>query len=118
MHIEYKPTELNTGNIKIKRKTLDALVTTEKRVIGIEINSDDKNYVHPRNMAYISDVYASHTLVSENYTEEIQIVQINFTYELKDDKPYRVYYVQDEDRKKFVGNFKIYEINMDYYKKI
>lgn len=117
-HIEYKPTERNAGNIKIRRKTLDALVTTENRIIGIEVNANCENYVHPRNMAFISDVYAHQTLVGENYTEDIEIMQINFTYGLSDDKPYRIYTIQDAEGKKFVKNFKIYEINMDYYKEI
>lgn len=116
--IDMEPTERNTGNLKVKRKTLDAFVTTEDKKIGIEVNSNNEDYVHPRNMSYISDTYSHQTLVSETYTEEIEIVQINLTYGLKDDKSCRVYYVQDDESKKFVENFKIYEINMDYYKKL
>lgn len=117
-HIEYKPTERNTGNIKIRRKTLDALITTENRMIGIEVNANIEDYVHPRNMAFISDVYAHQTLVGKNYTEDIEIMQINLTYDLHDDKEYRIYRIQDEEGKAFVKNFKIYEVNMDYYKKM
>lgn len=116
--IEMEPTERNTGNLKVKRKTLDAFVTTPNKKIGIEVNSNNEDYVRPRNMSYISDTYSHQTLVSETYTEEVEIVQINFSYGLKDDKPCRTYYVQDDEGKKFVENFKIYEINMDYYKNI
>lgn len=118
--IEFKPTELNTGNIGVKRKTLDVLLLTNIGKIGIEINGFRKNYVRPRNMAYICDIYAHHTLVGETYDEETQIIQINFSYELnKEEKEaYRIYKIQDKDLKQFVKNFIIYEINMDYYKEI
>ena len=114
-----KPTERNTGNLKIKRKTLDALLLTNQGKIGIEVNANPEEFVHPRNMAYICDVYASHTLVGEEYDESIMIIQINLTYGIvKDKEPYRIYYIQDKEQKKFVNNFKIVEINMEYYKNI
>lgn len=115
--IEIKPTERTSENIKIKKKIFDALLETETKKIGIEVNSNIKDYVHPRNMAYICDMYASHTLVGEKYNENIDIIQINLTYGMKDEKAYRIYEIQDKE-KRYVSNFKIYEINMDYYKKI
>lgn len=61
--IEINNIERNTGNIKIKRKHLDALLTTNIGKIGIEVNACAKNdYVKPRNLAYICDMYAAHTL--------------------------------------------------------
>ena len=66
-------------------------------------------------MAYICDMYASYTLVGELYTEKTKIIQINFTYGLKDNKGIRIYKIQDKENKEFVNNFLIYEINMDYY---
>lgn len=83
--IEFKPTELNTGNLEVKRKTLDVLLTTNVGKIGIEVNGFRKDYVRPRNMAYICDVYAHHTLVGETYNEDTKIIQINFSYELSKD---------------------------------
>ena len=57
-------------------------------------------------------------MVGSDYSEDTPIVQINFSYRLKDDEKLRVYKVQDDSRKEYVENFTIYEINMEYYKKI
>ena len=116
--IEIKNIERNTGNINIRRKYLDALLYTDQGKIGIEINSENKDYVKPRNMAFLCDMYAGHTLVGESYTEETKIIQINFSYGLKDNNGIRIYKIQDKENKEFVNNFLIYEINMDYYLKL
>ena len=116
--IDIKNIERNTGNIKIRRKYLDALLYTDQGKIGIEINSENKDYVKPRNMAFLCDMYASHTLVGQAYTEETKIIQINFSYGLKDDKGTRIYKIQDKENKEFVKNLFIYEINMEYYLKL
>lgn len=111
------PTERNNRNLKIKRKTLDVLLKTEDKHIGIELNANIEDYVHPRNMAYIADMYASHTLVGQEYTEEILIIQINLTYGIgiEDKKGIRKYHIQDQEGKKFVKNLEIIEVNMDSY---
>ena len=116
--IEIKNIERNTGNINIRRKYLDALLYTDQGKIGIEINSENKDYIKPRNMAFLCDMYAGHTLVGESYTEETKIIQINFSYGLKDNNGIRIYKIQDKENKEFVNNFLIYEINMDYYLKL
>ena len=113
--IDIKTIERNTSNINIKRKYLDALLYTDQGNIGIEINASNKDYVRPRNMAYLCDMYSSYTLIGESYTEKTKIIQINFTYGLKDNKGIRIYKMQDKDNKEFVSNFFIYEINMDYF---
>lgn len=104
--IEIKGVERNTGNIKIKRKTFDALLYTNIGKIEVEINASDEEYVRPRNMAYISDIYASHTLVGEKYDEETMIIQINLTYGMKikrkDKEAYRIYKVMDEKGKEYI----------------
>lgn len=117
--IEIKNIERNTSNLKIKRKYFDCLLKTDVGKIGIEINSNgEKEYVRPRNMAYISDMYASHTLVGKEYNEEVEIIQINLSYELKSDKLRNEYYVQTDDHERFVSNLKIIEINMEKYKEM
>ncbi len=117
-NIEINNIERNSGNIKIKRKHLDALLTTNEGKIGIEVNANNKSYVHPRNFAYICDTYASHTLVGEIYNEDIKIIQINFSYSLNDSIPYRIYRIKDDHGNLYVENFVIYDYNMEYYKKI
>ena len=117
-NIEINNIERNSGNINIKRKYLDALLTTNEGMIELEVNSCDKPYVHPRNMSYICDIYAHHTLVRKEYNEDTKIIQINLNYGIKDNKDIRVYKVMDEDKKLYVKNFYIYDVNMEYYKKI
>ena len=117
--IEIKPNERNSKNLEIKRKHLDALIYTEDKKIGIELNSNAKEtYVRPRNASYIFDVYSSHTLIGEIYNEEIKIIQINLSYNLKDKEKVRVYKLRDKEGKEYIENLYIYEINMDYYKEI
>ena len=114
--IKLRPTEKLENNIHIKGKRLDALLDTNVGKIGIEVNSENKSYIHPRNMSYICNEYASHTLIGEEYNEETMIIQINFTYGLSKNEPAKKeYYIQDEKGSKFVRNFKIIEINMEYY---
>ena len=84
----------------------------------IFLKEQNKDYIKPRNMAFLCDMYAGHTLVGESYTEETKIIQINFSYGLKDNNGIRIYKIQDKENKEFVNNFLIYEINMDYYLKL
>ena len=122
--ITYLPTELTQNNLKIKGKHLDALLETENKIIGLEMNSNEVDGFRVKNMGYICNNYSSHISVGEKYSEDIEILQINFTYgmmhrkEGKDKKGIREYYMQDKEGKKFVSNFKIIEINMDYFMEI
>ena len=114
--IEVKPNERNTGNLKVRRKTYDALLETDKGKIEIEVNATSEKYLYPRNTAYICDLYSHHTLVSEEYNEEVMIMQLNFTYGLGNKKEMMSNYkLRNNEGKEFVKNFQIIEINMDYY---
>ena len=69
--IDIRNIERNSGNLHLKRKYFDCLLKTDVGNIGIEINSNAlEEYVRPRNMAYISDMYASHTLIGKEYNED------------------------------------------------
>ena len=145
--IEENNIERNSGNIHVKRKYLDMLLTTNIGKIEIEVNACDEDYVHPRNASYICDIYSHHVLVKQKYTEDIKIIQINLSYGIKDERSMRIYKLQDEEGKTYVDNlinrFKdliiksnriyrlqdesgkryvenliIYDVNMEYYKKI
>lgn len=115
--MEINTIEMNTGNIHVKRKYVDVLLKTDVGKIEIKVNACNEDYVKPRNMAYISNIYTNHTLVGKDYSEEVPIIQINFSYGLKDSEKIRVYKIQDRSGKEYVKNFTIYEINMEYYKK-
>lgn len=116
--IEINTIEMNTGNIYVKRKYADVMLKTDVGKIEIEVNACNGDYVHPRNMAYLCNIYTNHTLVGKDYSEETPIIQINFSYGLKDSEKLRIYEMQDRSLKEYVKNFTIYEINMDYYKEI
>ena len=111
--IRQRNIELNSGNIFVRRKYLDILLETDQGLIGIEINSSVEDYLHPRNLAFQCDNYAHYTLVGENYTEDVQIIQINLTYKMQDEELVRRYFIQDETGKKYAQNFQIIEWNMD-----
>ena len=124
--LEFLNLEDNVDNVKVKRKSYDLRVSTDIGRIIIEVNANIYNYSRMRQFSYISNEY-SHIIQSGNsYDEEIDVIQINFTYGmmnkfedkykyLYDDKDLRIYEVRDKDGKLFINNFKIYEFNMDYY---
>ena len=106
--------EKNVRNIHVRRKYVDVLLETDIGLVGIEINSSVKDYLHVRNFAYHCDTYAHYTETGEYYREDIYIIQINLTYGIKNDEEImRVYEVQDKTQKKFVENFQVIEYNMD-----
>ena len=111
--IKQRNIELNNGNIFVRRKHLDILLETDQGLIGIEINSSVEDYLHPRNLAFQCDNYAHYTLVGQDYTEEVQIIQINLTYKMQDEELVRRYFIQDRTGKKYAQNFQIIEWNMD-----
>ena len=111
--VEYLNLEQNVDNVSVKRKHFDLNLKTDIGRIQVEVNASDLGYVRPRNMSYLCDVYSHHVLKGQNYREDVKIIQINFSYGLKDTKALRVYYIQDEEEKKYVENFVIYEINME-----
>ena len=118
-YLEIKKTELLSGNVNVKDKRVDAVVYAGNKKIDIEINSQDKDYVKPRNTTYICNMYQSHTLVGELYDEKTDIVLVNLTWGLgsENDKMTK-YMIMSEDGKQYVKNFIIYEINMDYFDKL
>ena len=116
--LEVQTIEMNNGNINVRRKYVDVMLKTNVGKIELEINACSAPYVHPRNMAFISNIYSNHTLVGQDYSEEVPIIQINFSYGLKDNEKIRKYKMRDETGLEYVKNFTIYEINMEYYKEI
>ncbi len=124
--IEYLNLEDNVDNINVRRKSYDLRLNTDKGRILVEVNASIYDYSHERQTAYLCNEYSHITLSGEDYSEDIDIIQINLTYGkmknfskenkyLYDDKEYRIFMIQDEENKKYVKNFKIYDINMDYY---
>ena len=112
--LTYLNVERNNNDLITKRKRLDILVETNVGRINIEMNATSKEYLHPRNFCYLSNIYNKNTSISEDYNEDTLTIQINFTYGIKDDnKILRIYKVQDDEQKCYIKNFEIYEYNMD-----
>ena len=112
--LTYLNVERNNNDLVTKRKRLDILVETNVGRINIEMNATSKEYLHPRNFCYLSNIYNKNTSISEDYNEDTLTIQINFTYGIKDDnKILRIYKVQDDEQKCYIKNFEIYEYNMD-----
>lgn len=64
-------------------------------------------------MAYMCNFYERNYLSGKEYIDNIDFIQINLTYGIKDKKIIRKYNVMDEEGKLYVKNFIICEINMD-----
>ena len=117
--LEIKKTELLSGNVNIKDKRVDAIVHTGNKKIEIEINSQNKNYLHTRSTAYICNIYQSNANVGDTYNEDTDIIQVNLTWGLgKNNDEMKIYKIMNKKGELYVKNFIIYEINMDYYDKI
>ena len=92
---------------------------TGNKKIEIEINSQNKNYLHTRSTAYICNIYQSNASVGDIYNEDTDIIQVNLTWGLgKNNEEMKIYKIMNEKGELYVKNFIIYEINMDYYDKI
>ena len=117
--LEIKKTELLSGNVNVKDKRVDAIVHTGNKKIEIEINSQNKDYLHTRSTAYICNIYQSNASVGDTYNEDTDIIQVNLTWGLgKNNEEMKIYKIMSEKGELYVKNFIIYEINMDYYDKI
>ena len=117
--LEIKKTELLSGNVNIKDKRVDAIVHTGNKKIEIEINSQNKDYLHTRSTAYICNIYQSNASVGDAYNEDTDIIQVNLTWGLgRNNDEMKIYKIMNEKGELYVKNFIIYEINMDYYDKI
>ena len=125
-NIEYLNLENIVDSTKLRKKTYDLRLSTNIGRIQVEVNAHIHDYSRTRQTAYLCNEYSHVTLTGEEYDETTEVIQINFTYglmtnfedkykHLYDDKDIRVYKLMDNKGKFYVNNFKIYEINMDYF---
>ena len=124
--IEYLNIEDIVDNIKVRKKLYDLRLNTNVGRIQVEVNSNIYNYSKNRQTAYLCNEYSHITLSGEEYEEDLEVIQINFTYgmmknfseknkNLYNDEGIRIYQLMDNKGKLYVNNFKIYEVNMDYF---
>ena len=94
------------------------MLNTNEGIIGIEVNTSMPPYIRPRNFSFACDMYKAYTTKGNEYSEDINIIQINLSYGLpKSHERIREYKLQDDNGNLFVKNFRIVEINMDLYNK-
>lgn len=115
-NMNYSNIEKNI-NMYIRRKYLDMNLDSREAIVNIEVNRFNRDYIKTRNTSFICDCYSNQVLVNGKYTEDKDVIQINFSYGIKSDVPIKKYMILNTDRKDRcprVKNFKIYEVNMDY----
>ena len=118
-NMNYSNVEKNV-NVYIKRKYLDMNLDSKDAIVNIEMNRFNRNYIRPRNTSFICDCYSNNVLTNGKYTEDKDVIQINFSYGIKGNIPIKKYMILNtnrNDQKPRVKNFKIYEVNMDYIMK-
>ena len=118
-NMNYSNVEKNI-NMYIKRKYLDMNLDSKDAIVNIEMNRFNRNYINPRNTSFICDCYSNNVLKNGKYTEDKDVIQINFSYGIKGNVPIKKYMILNinrNDQKPRVKNFKIYEVNMDYIMK-
>lgn len=118
--MEVQNTELLTGNVHVRAKRVDANILTDIGIINIEINSKEDVYTKIRNAAYIFNIYNDLVKVGKDYTDRINVIQINFSDGLSQNKIDSCYYLCNPNNTKdiWIKNLEIYNINMNYYRKI
>ena len=113
--IELKPQELAKTNIKVKTKTLDVLVETDKETINIELNNGYYDALPTRNLAYICTIFGNSVFKGERYFNISKHIGLNITWGLKESKSLVNYYrlIDENTKEEYSDKLCIYEFNMD-----
>ena len=125
--LKYLNLEKNVDNISVRRKHFDLHVKTETENIHIEVNSEMKKYVRPRNASFLFDTYSHEVLRENDYDEDTLFIQINFTWGLGEHSKYfdtskdeniNIFMLRNNNGKPYINNLEIIEFNMDYFSKL
>lgn len=111
--ITFLKSELEIRDIKEKNKIVDLLVKTKKEYIHVELNSQNKSYLHIRNFCYFTSIYTRKTRTGESYDTNTNFIHIDLTYGMKSNKIKGIYEVRDKEGEKYIEHFTIIEYNMD-----
>ena len=66
-------------NLHIKGQRLDIILKTNIGKINVEVNANNKEYVHYRNLAYLCDIYTHDILVGKEYDGNMKYIQVNLS---------------------------------------
>ena len=117
--IQFYSAEQTKDRKEEKGKILDCLVLSNNKLINIEINNNYYKGLRERNMSYVAKLYSNNINVGETYKEMPEIYQINFTWGLKEEvirRKYKMIDIENIDKKEYIENLEIVEINMDKIK--
>lgn len=117
---EYIPQDLPIENILEKEKTVDLIVKCDNEYYEIEVNTSNGLEERIRNLNYFFRFITSRNVkANKRYDTKSKYIQINLSYNMDkyySPKTYNIleeYKIQTDDKKVFVKNISILEINMD-----
>ena len=110
--------ELIKKNIYVKGKTLDVLVSSEDRLIDIEVNTNIDNNLRRRNVSYIFSKYSEVSKIGESYTNMPEVIQINLTSSefIPMVSKYTLY--DKNNKTNYIDNLTIFEYNISKIKEV
>ena len=71
------------NNIRLKSKTLDALIETKKYLINIEINTNFSKEYKERNLKYLCTIMTNVNRERKAYSNSNNVIQINLNFQNK-----------------------------------
>ena len=93
--------------MRVRKKYFDLFLDTNIGKIQLKVNADYDKSKKIRNTAFICDTFSHVTLKGKEYTDDILIIQINFSYENLKDKYISKIMIRDEEGESYINNFKI-----------
>ena len=105
------------NNIRLKSKTLDALIETKKYLINIEINTNFSREYKERNLKYLSTIMTNVDRKRKAYSNSKNVIQINLNFQNKSNSG-DVIELKNKKNKVYSEKIKIINYNIEYYKKI
>jgi predicted transposase/invertase (TIGR01784 family) len=129
--VTIKPNEFPRDNKNIKSNYLDILVSTDNLTADVEININPSGSKYMRNFVYLSRVISNYYHTNEDYdtNKYFCLINLDFTSKVKSkdelikssfdiSKAIKVFYIQEDNKTKYLDNFKIIKINMEEMRKL
>lgn len=110
--------ELKNANIKVRKKTVDILVKTNKKLIGIEYNNTFNKEIKKRNFAYMANIYSNALKTGKKYEEQPMCIQINLCKKIPTNINDKYKIVEKKYNQSFIDNLIFLVFDVDKYKKI
>ncbi len=112
--IEYRNRELPKISATEKTKIIDLLVRIKEELVHIEVNSSYSKIIRFRNFVYFAGIILLDHKIGGIYNEKQKYISINLTTKMgKKHKLIDVYKLQNDDQEEYIGNIKVYEVNID-----